>query len=207
VAAARSVPRNSSARNTETMRWAKAENHSRGSHLARAGAIGKKVLLRVLDAVFDFSARAIKLLVESGNVPLLAQLRHAKRDASSGTVEAFKKISFAIRKRFGRRVRIIVRADSGFAREEIFQHFEYRTRKSWSRARRVVGKAEILDKGQNPRFVVTNLPAEGFDPLHGNQAFFHGYITGTIVTCPFTVFAKLLPKWALSRLLRANPKQ
>ena len=24
-----------------------------------------------------------------------------------------------------------------------------------------MGKAEILDKGQNPRFVVTNLPAEG----------------------------------------------
>ena len=42
-----------------------------------------------------------------------------------------------------------------------FEDFEYRTRKSWSRARRVVGKAEILDKGQNPRFVVTNLPAEG----------------------------------------------
>ena len=54
-----------------------------------------------------------------GNVPLLAQLRDAKRDASSGTVEALKKITFAIRKRFGRRVRIIVRADSGFAREEI----------------------------------------------------------------------------------------
>jgi hypothetical protein len=36
-----------------------------------------------------------------GNVPLLAQLRDAKRDASSGTVEALKKITFAIRKRFG----------------------------------------------------------------------------------------------------------
>ena len=42
-----------------------------------------------------------------------------------------------------------------------FEDFEYRTRKSWSRARRVVGKAEILDKGPNPRFVVTNLPAQG----------------------------------------------
>ena len=141
-----------------------------------------------------------------GNIALLAQLRDAKRDASSGTVEALEKITCAIRKRFGRRVRIIVRADSGFAREEImawcedngvyyclglarnkrlsarlgkgfgelyraiqsgeiqvpcrrFEDFAYRTRKSWSRARRVVGKAEILDKGQNPRFVVTNLPA------------------------------------------------
>jgi len=35
--------------------------------------------------------------------------------------------------------------------------FSYRTRKSWSRTRRVVGKAEYLAKGANPRFVVTSL--------------------------------------------------
>ena len=39
-----------------------------------------------------------------------------------------------------------------------FRDFEYRTRKSWTRARRVVGKAEHLAKGANPRFVVTSLP-------------------------------------------------
>ena len=39
-----------------------------------------------------------------------------------------------------------------------FRDFEYRTRKSWSRSRRVVGKAEHLAKGANPRFIVTNLP-------------------------------------------------
>ena len=44
-----------------------------------------------------------------------------------------------------------------------FKDFEYRTHKSWSRARRVVGKAEHLKKGANPRFVVTSLPAEEFD--------------------------------------------
>ena len=38
-----------------------------------------------------------------------------------------------------------------------FGDFTYRTRKSWSRRRRVVGKAEHLSKGANPRFVVTNL--------------------------------------------------
>ena len=38
-----------------------------------------------------------------------------------------------------------------------FRDFTYRTRKSWSRKRRVVGKAEYLSKGENPRFVVTNL--------------------------------------------------
>ena len=39
----------------------------------------------------------------------------------------------------------------------VFTAFSYRTRKSWPRARRVVAKAEYLDKGENPRFVVTSL--------------------------------------------------
>ena len=39
-----------------------------------------------------------------------------------------------------------------------FREFRYRTRDSWSRKRRVIGKAEWLKKGANPRFVVTNLP-------------------------------------------------
>jgi hypothetical protein len=38
-----------------------------------------------------------------------------------------------------------------------FKDFTYRTKKSWSRERRVVGKAEHLAKGANPRFVVTSL--------------------------------------------------
>jgi len=42
----------------------------------------------------------------------------------------------------------------------IFTEFSYQTKKSWSRARRVVAKAEYLDKGENPRFVVTSLSAE-----------------------------------------------
>jgi len=43
-----------------------------------------------------------------------------------------------------------------------FAQFDYRTRESWSRPRRVIGKAEVMAEGQNPRFVVTNLPAKGF---------------------------------------------
>ena len=39
----------------------------------------------------------------------------------------------------------------------VFKDFSYRTQKSWSRERRVVGKAEHLAKGANPRFVVTSL--------------------------------------------------
>ena len=151
----------------------------------------------------------LPLYVFCGSIPLLAQLRDCKRDASNGTVEALAKIVPAIRARFGRKVRIIVRGDSGFAREEImawceghgvyyglgfqrnervqehlqasfqelhrqieagevttpcrrFEEFEYQTLKSWSRARRVIGKAEVLEKGDNPRFIVTNLPAKGF---------------------------------------------
>ena len=144
-----------------------------------------------------------------GNIPLLAKLRDCKRDASDGTLEALQKIVPAIRKRFGKRIRIIVRGDSGFAREPImswcesqgvlycfglarnqrlseqlkghfeslqaqinqgklespcrdFTDFEYSTLNSWSKARRVIGKAEILSKGENPRFIVTNLPKDGW---------------------------------------------
>jgi hypothetical protein len=144
-----------------------------------------------------------------GNIPLFAKLRDCKRDASDGTVEALQKIVSAIRQRFGRKVRIIVRADSGFAREAImawcednevfycfglarnerlgkllttsfeglkvqieqgqtetpcrsFSEFEYSTLDSWSKARRVIGKAEILAQGDNPRFIVTNLTKEGW---------------------------------------------
>lgn len=43
-----------------------------------------------------------------------------------------------------------------------FAEFDYQTQKSWSRARRVVGKAEVMTAGDNPRFIVTNLPAAGF---------------------------------------------
>jgi hypothetical protein len=143
-----------------------------------------------------------------GDFPLWAQLRTAEREAAHGVVEALEKIVAAIRKRC-RRVRIIVRGDSGFGREEImawcegqkdvyyclglaknsilieklgpsmvqartryclagsssvrvFTEFEYRTHASWSRSRRVIGKAEVMTEGENPRFVVTNLPAKGF---------------------------------------------
>ena len=39
----------------------------------------------------------------------------------------------------------------------VFKDFEYRTLDSWSRTRRLIGKAEHLDRGSNPRFVVTTL--------------------------------------------------
>jgi hypothetical protein len=44
-----------------------------------------------------------------------------------------------------------------------FSEFEYQTvSRSWSRARRIVAKAEVSGQGENPRFVASNLPARGF---------------------------------------------
>ncbi len=39
----------------------------------------------------------------------------------------------------------------------VYRDFRFRTRKSWSRSRRVVGKAEQICGKENPRFVVTSL--------------------------------------------------
>jgi len=42
----------------------------------------------------------------------------------------------------------------------VFKEFGYQTRESWAHARRVIAKAEHLEKGANPRFVVTSLPSQ-----------------------------------------------
>jgi hypothetical protein len=42
----------------------------------------------------------------------------------------------------------------------VFSEFLYATQDTWSRERRVIAKAEHLDKGANPRFVVTTLSQE-----------------------------------------------
>ena len=99
-----------------------------------------------------------------------------------GRIEELERIVGQLRRRWPK-VRIHIRGDSGFCRESImkwceerssanvwpsalghtghparrYRDFTYRTRKSWSRRRRVVGKAEYLSKGANPRFVVTSL--------------------------------------------------
>jgi Transposase DDE domain group 1 len=46
----------------------------------------------------------------------------------------------------------------------VYKDFEYQTRESWNRGRRVVGKAEYLIDKPNARFVVTSLPIEAFPP-------------------------------------------
>jgi hypothetical protein len=134
---------------------------------------------------------------------LCARLRRSNIDASAGAIGELEPIIDRIWQRWPK-TQIVLRADSGFAREEIlswceqhgvdyviglaknsrlirkiareskrarrrfgrtgqaarfFRDFRYRTLLSWSRSRRVVGKAEYLAKGSNPRFVVTSLAA------------------------------------------------
>ena len=146
----------------------------------------------------------LPLYVFCGEHLLCARLRPADIDASAGSVGELARIVAQIRARWPA-VKILVRADSGFCRENlmawceahdvdyvlglarnerltaeiageleqareqfatdgraarVFRDFPYQTRESWSRARRVVGKAEHLEKGANPRFVVTSLPPE-----------------------------------------------
>ena len=146
----------------------------------------------------------LPLYIFAGDQLLCARLRPANKDAAAGSVEEVSRIVAQVRERWPR-TRIVLRADSGFCREElmawseankvdylfglarnkrlqkiigaqmqqarvlhqtsgkaarVFAEFSYQTKNSWSCARRVVAKAEYLDKGENPRFVVTSLTAE-----------------------------------------------
>jgi hypothetical protein len=60
---------------------------------------------------------------------------------------------------------------SGAASVRVFREFAYRTQSSWSRTRRVIGKAEVMAAGDNPRFVVTNLPVGGFQGEEDRERF------------------------------------
>jgi Transposase DDE domain group 1 len=148
----------------------------------------------------------LPLYIFCGTYLLCARLRRSDADASSGAVEEVERIVAQIRQSWPQ-VHIILRADSGFAREElmawceahevdfvfglarnarlqralggeltqaraqyeesntparVFKDFVYRTRKSWSCQRRVIGKAEHLAMGANPRFLVTSLAADAW---------------------------------------------
>ena len=143
----------------------------------------------------------LPLYITSGEHVLCARLRKSDIDAAEGSVEELKRIVTMLCAAWPK-VRLIIRGDSGFCREDImawceaegvdfvlglakndrlnalslrwrldaqqafldtcepsrvFGELQYRTRKTWSRARRVVGKAEHLAKGANPRYVVTSL--------------------------------------------------
>jgi hypothetical protein len=74
----------------------------------------------------------------------------------------------------------------------VFQDFTYQTLDSWSCARRVIGKAEHLRKGPNPRFVVTSLTPEEADArtLYEDRYCARGEIENRIKAQQLQLFAE-----------------
>jgi hypothetical protein len=75
-----------------------------------------------------------------GDVPLWAQLRTANRDASDGTLEALLGPALA-----AARAQYCL---CGGASVRSFAELTYSTQESWSRERRVLGKAEVSAQGE-----------------------------------------------------------
>jgi hypothetical protein len=73
----------------------------------------------------------------------------------------------------------------------VFKDFMYQTLKSWTRPRRVVGKAEHLAKGANPRFVVTSLSADEIEaqPLYEEEYCARGDMENRIKEQQLYLFA------------------
>jgi hypothetical protein len=152
----------------------------------------------------------LPLYIFCGRHLLAAKLRRSNIDASAGAVEEVARIVAHIRARWPR-VRILLRAESGFAREKLmcwcelngvdylfglaknarltaaiaaeldaarqqsertdgparrFKDFAWSTLDSWSRVRRVIGKAEWTGGEANPRFVVTSLTRAEHEARH-----------------------------------------
>jgi hypothetical protein len=143
----------------------------------------------------------LPLYIFCGEHLLCSKLRTANQHGAAGAHAEVERIVDQIRQRWPA-TQIILRADSGFCREELMSYCEqnavhyvfglarnsrlvraigaelheaasesaqthrparrfkelcYRTRRSWSRARRVVAKAEQTGDKANPRFIVTSL--------------------------------------------------
>jgi Transposase DDE domain group 1 len=177
----------------------------------------------------------LPLYVFCGRHLLAAKLRRANIDASAGAVEEVARIVAQIRRHWPK-VRILLRADSGFAREELmawcegngvdylfglarnsrlaaeiaadleeaaeesrrtarparrFKDFMWTTRRSWSRRRRVVGKAEHTGGEANPRFVVTSLTQDecGARYLYEQLYCARGEMENRIKECQGDLFA------------------
>jgi hypothetical protein len=167
--------------------------------------------------------------------PLAAKLRRANMDASSGARDEVARIVDHIRRRWPR-VRILLRGDGAFAREELmawcersrvdyvfglarndrlvaaieaemadasaecraterparrFKDLLWSTLSSWSRRRRVIGKAEALPLGDNPRFIVTSLQPTAADArlLYERVYCARGEMENRIKECQLDLFA------------------
>ncbi len=152
----------------------------------------------------------LPLYIFCGRHLLAARLRRSDIDASAGSIEEVARIVAPLRARWPR-VRVLLRADSGFARETLmawceanqvdylfglarnarleaeiagelaeaaaesqatgrparrFRDFMWTTLDSWSRRRRVIGKAECTKGDPNPRFIVTSLKPKAAEARH-----------------------------------------
>jgi hypothetical protein len=177
----------------------------------------------------------LPLYIFCGRHLLAAKLRRANIDASAGAVDEVARIVGRIRARWPR-VRILLRADSGFAREVLmawceanradfvfglarnprlveelaidlawaeddaartgqparrYKDFRWSTRDSWSRRRRVIGKAECTRGEPNPRFVVTSLRLAEIDArsLYERVYCARGEMENRIKECQLDLFA------------------
>jgi hypothetical protein len=175
-----------------------------------------------------------------------AKLRRSNIDASAGAKEEIERIAAQIREHWPE-VRIILRADSGFAREELmawceengvdyafglarndrlvanitrqikaaereavatgaparrFRDFQWRTLDSWSRVRRVIGKAEWTRGEANPRFIVTSLHEAEATARHLYEDLYcaRGDMENRIKECQLDLMADRTP----ATTMRAN---
>jgi hypothetical protein len=181
----------------------------------------------------------LPLYIFCGRHLLAAKLRRASIDAAAGAAEELSRIVAQIRARWPN-VRIVIRADSGFCRDDLmswceennvayvlglaknrrlvamikrelvaaraearetkrparrFKAFDWSTRDSWSRKRRVVGKAEWTRGEANPRFIVTSLPVEDDEARQLYEAFYchRGEMENRIKECQTDLFADRTP--------------
>ena len=177
----------------------------------------------------------LPLYIFCGRHLLAAKLRRSNIDASAGAVAEVARIVAQIRSRWPR-VRILLRADSGFAREALmrwcelnridylfglarnerltaaiaaelqeaqqlgertgkparrFKDLTWSTLDSWSRARRVVAKAEWTGGEANPRFVVTSLSRTEHEARHLYEKVYcaRGDMENHIKECQLDLFA------------------
>ena len=177
----------------------------------------------------------LPLYIFCGDHLLAAKLRPANIDAAAGSLEETARIVAQIRARWPS-VRIILRADSGFAREALmawcegngvdfifglarnarltgtieaelaearqesqasaqparrFKELIWTTRKSWSRKRRVIAKAEWTKGEANPRFIVTSLTAADGEGrfLYEEVYCARGEMENRIKECQMDLFA------------------
>ena len=178
----------------------------------------------------------LPLYIFCGDHLLAAKLRRSDIDASAGAADEVARMVARIRERWPA-VEIVLRADSGFAREGLmawceengvdyvfglgrnprlaeridaaldgaerdaclsgetarrFADFPWSTRKSWSRERRVVAKAEWMPgRGANPRFVVTSLPASQIEArsLYEQLYCARGDMENRIKECQLDLFS------------------